>query len=499
MESKLKREILINSNPFETRIAVLENGKVVELFIESRDTEKIAGNIYKGRVSNINVGTQVAFVDIGLNKDAFLNLENVDIVEYDEHEGSLSKYIYKSPIQDLLKVGQEVLVQILKEPTSNKGPLSTMNLSFPGRYVVLMPFIDHIGVSKKITNEKERERLKLIGRRILPGKMGIIFRTAAEGIDEKEIKEDLSLLLRLWNKVEQRSKRLPSPSIVYKDLSLTFKVIRDLLDDTVDKILIDNKEELHDILETCDFLSPLQRASFELYEETVPIFEKFGIETEIQQALASKVWLDNGAYIIFEKTEAMVTVDVNSGRFGKGSGIEDTIFQVNLEAAKEIARQIRLRNLSGIIVIDFIDMQDPKNKQKVLKTLIEGFKGDRNKPYVYDFSELGLVQMTRKRTSASLEELLMQTCPACKGRGKILSMQAVANYIRRGLLDEVQRYDCRTFLVKANKKVVEYFDEDNSKRIFELERMTKRRIVFKSCPELEIDQWQIVPQLYDYK
>ncbi|RCK77857.1 MAG: Cytoplasmic axial filament protein CafA and Ribonuclease G [Candidatus Ozemobacter sibiricus] len=489
----MSRKIIVNTGPYETRAAILEDDRPVELFFEIKDSEKIVGHIYKGKVSNILPGTQAAFVDIGLPKDAYLTLTGVENTEGDDEEEL--KDIFRSPIQDMLKVGQEVILQILKEPTPTKGPRSTMALSFPGRYLVLMPNVEHIGVSRRISQEKERERLKAIGRKLAPKGGGIIFRTAAEGIEEQDLADDLNLLVKMWQKVEAKARKAPPRSLIHRDLSLTMKLVRDHLNDDVDRMIVDSREEYQEILETCDFLSPLQRAALELYEGKEPIFEAYGIEKEIEMALESKVWLDSGAYLIFDKTEAMVTIDVNSGRFSGGADLEETVSKVNLEAAKVIARQIRLRNLAGIIIIDFIDMHEAKNRQKVLKAFREGFKGDRNRPHILDFSELGLVQMTRKRTSASLDEILKEKCPCCEGRGKTLAIATLANRIRRQVLQEAARIEGKTITVRAHERVVEFLRAHHDQRLKELERRSNRTIHLHAEKGLALDFWKVEAKL----
>jgi ribonuclease G len=414
---------------------------------EIQDSEKIVGCIFKGRVANVVAGTQSAFVDIGIHKDAYLTLTGVESGDGDED----LKDIFRSPIQDTLKVGQEVVLQILKEPTPTKGPRSTMTISFPGRYLVFMPKVDHIGVSRRIPHDRERDRLRAIGKRIAPKGSGVVFRTASEGLEENVLKADLDLLIKMWQKVEKRMGSAPPRTMLHRDIPLPMKIARDFFTDDVEEMIIDSEEAYRSILDDCEFLSPMQRVSLELYRDKTPLFEKHGIEKEIERALSRKIWLDSGGYIFIDKTEAMYCIDINSGRFSGGSDLEETVFKVNQEAAREIARQIRLRNLSGMIVIDFIDMEAPGHRAQVLKTLRDGFKGDRNKPNILDFSELGLVQMTRRRTSASLDEVRKEVCPCCNGAGKILSGKTVANQIRNQVLDEAIRYQTEKNIHKRSQ------------------------------------------------
>ncbi|HOY65832.1 MAG TPA: Rne/Rng family ribonuclease [Candidatus Ozemobacteraceae bacterium] len=483
----MSRRILINSGPYETRAALLEDGKVVEVFHEIPDSEKIVGCIFKGRVSNILPGTQSAFVDIGLQKDAYLTLSGVDTGEGDDD----LQDVFRAPIEQQLKVGQEVILQILKEPTGVKGPRSTMTLSFPGRYLVLMPMVDHIGISRRIGPDSERERIRAIAKRICPKGMGIIFRTAAEGLEERELAADLKLLLRLWEQVEKKIKTAPPRTLLHRDIPLPLKIVREYFTDDVDQCLIDSEEAYRNILEMCDFLSPLQRAGLELYKGPAPLFDAYGIDREIDNALQPKIVLESGASLVIERTEALSTIDVNSGRFAGGVDLEETVFKVNLETAKEIARQIRLRNLAGMIVIDFIDMNDAKHRAKVLKAFRDAMKNDRNRPHILDFSELGLVQMTRRRTSHSLEEILKSPCPCCQGRRMTLSLITLVNRIRNRILDEASRYETPAITVRAHQQVVEALRGPGEARLKELEKRCGRTITLQPQYGLDIESYTI--------
>jgi ribonuclease G len=487
----LSRKILLNVGPYESRGAILENGKLSELLYEIQDSEKIVGCIYKGRVANVVAGTQSAFVDIGIHKDAYLTLTGVDSGDSDDD----LKDIYRSPIQDTLKVGQDVVLQILKEPTPTKGPRSTMTISFPGRYLVFMPKVDHIGISRRIQQDRERDRLRTIGRKIAPKGGGVVFRTASEGLEENVLKADLDLLIKMWNKVEQKIEKSPPRTMLHRDIPLPMKVARDFFSDDVDEMIIDSEEAYRSIMEDCEFLTPLQRASLERYKGKEPLFEKYGIEKEIERALARKIWLDSGGYLFIDKTEAMYCIDVNSGRFSGGSDLEETVFRLNLEAAREIARQIRLRNLSGMIIIDFIDMEAPSHRSQVLKTLRECFKGDRNKPNILEFSELGLVQMTRRRSAASLDEIRKEVCPCCQGAGKIVSSRNIANSIRKQLLDESKRYQTEKIVINAHRLVADLLRGRDGKDLRELERETGRKLVLKPQNGFDIENWKIEPVL----
>jgi ribonuclease G len=485
----VSKKILVNIGSYESRAAIVEDDQLVEILYEIQDSEKIVGCIFKGRVANIVKGTQSAFVDIGIHKDAYLTLAGVENYGNDDD----LKDVFRSPIQDTLKVGQHVVLQILKEPTPNKGPRSTMTLSFPGRYLVFMPQVDHIGVSKRIQYDKERDRLRSIGKKIAPKGSGIVFRTASEGLEERALKADLDLLVKMWRKVEAQSKKAPPRTMLHRDIPLPMKVARDYFDDSVEEMIIDSEEAFDTIHEECDFLSPLQRASLELYRDEQPIFEKYGIEKQIERALSRKIWLNSGGYIFLDKTEAMYCIDVNSGRFSGGADLEETVFKVNLEAAKEIARQIRLRNLSGMLIIDFIDMESRNHKHKVLRAFRDGFIGDRNKPNILDFSELGLVQMTRRRTAASLSEIRKEVCPCCKGEGKLLSIQTLVNKLKNSVLAEAKRFETKKINVVAHKSVIDHLRGKDNKGLKDLEEGSNREIMLKTQVGFDVENFKVEP------
>jgi len=483
----LAKRILINSGPYETRAALLEDGQVVEVFHEIPDSEKIVGCIFKGRVSNILPGTQSAFVDIGIQKDAYLALSGVETGGDDDD----LQDVFRAPIQQLLKVGQEVVLQILKEPTGAKGPRSTMNLSFPGRYLVLTPTVDHIGISRRIGPDSERERIRAIAKKICPKGMGVIFRTAAEGLEERELAADLKLLLRLWEQVDRKIKSSPPKTLLHRDIPLPLKIVREYFNDDVDRCIIDSEEAYRNVLDMCDFLSPLQRAGLEIYKGPAPIFEAYGIDHEIENALQPKIVMESGASLIIERTEALSTIDVNSGRFAGGIDLEETAFKVNLEAAKEIARQIRLRNLAGMIVIDFIDMSDAKHRAKVLKAFREAMRNDRNRPHILDFSELGLVQMTRRRTSHTLEEILKSPCPCCGGRRMTLSLTTLVNRIRTKVLEEAARFETPAVTVRAHQQVIYALRGPGESRLKELEQRCGRSHNLQATYGLDLETFTV--------
>lgn len=485
----MNRKILVNIGPYESRAAIIEDGKLVELMYEIQDSEKIVGCIYKGRVAKVISGTQSAFVDIGIHKDAYLTLAGVDNGDDD------MKDIFRSPIQDTLKVGQEVVLQILKEPTPTKGPRSTMTLSFPGRYLVFMPKVPHIGVSRRIYHDKERDRLRQLGRKIAPKGCGVVFRTASEGLEENILKADLDLLVKMWRKVEEKISKSKPKTMLHRDIPLPMKVARDFFNDEVEEMIVDSPEAFDSIFEDCEFLSPLQRASLELHKGPESLFDKYDIEKQIERALSRKIWLNSGGYVFFDKTEAMHCIDVNSGRFSGGADLEETVFRVNMEAATEIARQIRLRNLSGMLIIDFIDMETSAHRSQVLKRLKDGFRGDRDKPNIFNFSELGLVQITRRRTNATLDETLKEVCPCCNGDAKVFSVTSVCNKIKNDAVEQANRYETSKLVITAHKRITDHLKGHRNQDIKDLEKKTNRKIILKSLVGFDLTNYSIEPLL----
>jgi ribonuclease G len=447
----MKREIIVNSSMVETRVAVLEDGVLVELLIDDSKNKSIAGNIYKGRVLKILPGMQAAFVDLGLAKDAFLYVRDIfeDLEEYERllnlgEEGEPGEPLPEEPrpsfargrrpqatIEELLKEGQEVLAQVAREPLGTKGARITSHITLPGRYLVYMPTEQHIGVSRKIENEAERSRLKQIVEEINPQREGVIVRTAGIGKGKAEIAGDLEFLRSLWKKIKSRAETLTAPALVQKDLDLIFRIFRDLFTKEVVRLVVDSPTEYERCLEYADSLHPDLKSHLFLYTEDEPIFKSFGIEREVEKALRHKVWLKSGGYIVVEETEALVSIDINTGKYVGKHDFEETVLKTNLEAAREIARQVRLRDLGGIIIIDFIDMARQENRDRVLQELKEALKPDRSPTNVSLLSELGLVEMTRKRVRQGLNKALSAACQACGGLGYTRSTPSIAHQVLR--------------------------------------------------------------------
>ncbi|MGQ9630428.1 MAG: Rne/Rng family ribonuclease [bacterium] len=429
------KEIVINVAEYGIRVAVMENNKLMEVFIDQENHEKLVGNIYTGRVTSILPGIDAAFVDIGLDRNAFLYVSDVASTcgEYEEmmgrdyNTGYDEDEIYKIDpkpvsIEDMLRINQTILVQVVKEPLGNKGPRVTSHIAFPGRYLVLTPTVSHIGVSRRIEDDEERERLRELIERIRPSNnIGFIVRTEGEGKCEEDFLADMNFLLGVWQRVKKRAAHSPTPYLLHRDLDIIFRTIRDLFTESVDRLIVDSPKEYERIVEFLSTCLVNMVPKVHLYDKKEPIFEAYGIEKEIESSLKRKIWLKSGGFIAIDQTEALVAIDVNSGRNTSKRNPEETALSTNLEAVDEICRQLRLRDIGGIIVIDFIDMSKKENRRAVLKALEEALKRDRSQTKIVQFTELGLVEMTRKRARKSLSSIVSQPCPYCEGRGVILS------------------------------------------------------------------------------
>ena len=429
----MKKEIFINESMGETRIAIQEDSQLVEVYVEKQDKHRMVGNVYKGKVENVLPGMQAAFVDVGNDLNAFLPFSEIGNNEYiiedsgNKHRRNNNRR--HDNIEVDLKKGQEIYVQVIKEPFAGKGPRVTTEVALPGRLLVLVPNANYIGISKKIWDKYERRRLKKIAQQLREGNIGVIIRTVAEGKSEELLENDFNQLMDNWNKMEKISDRENAPVIVYEDLETASSVVRDLLTPDVEKIIIDSKRLYRKTQRYLEDISPSLLERLELYKLKSPLFESFGIESEIEKLMRPKAWLKSGAYLIIEKTEAMVVVDVNSGRFVGKKLHEENSLKINLEAAREVARQLRLRDLSGLIVIDFIDMRYDENQKKVYHELRKELKKDRAKVAVAPITEFGLLEMTRQRIRVSLLDSMSEECPTCYGFGRIISRETLVTRI----------------------------------------------------------------------
>lgn len=464
----MKKEIVINSTNEDTRIALLENGKLVEIFVERPDNERMVGDIYKGRVRRVVKGMQAAFIDIGFEQDAFLHFsdigEEVNQLFADIDVESISENQKKNDIDpaDLLRNGQEIAVQIIKEPIITKGPRVTTELTLPGRFMVLAPNQDRVGVSRKISSVQERKRLRVIARKIRPKNFGIIIRTVAEGKDETVLKNDLQKLLKTWKKVEKEIKNAQPPKLIFKDLGMASSVIRDLFTSDVQRVVVDSRKMYREIYRYLKEVGSDLLHRLEYFKSRRPIFDVFNIESELQKSLQRKFWMNNGGYLIIEQTEALTSIDVNSGRyFGKRDHERNTL-KINLEAAREIARQLRLRDIGGLIVIDFIDMELEENKLKVFNELKKELAHDRAVSRIAEISRFGLVEMTRQRIRPSLIYNINEPCPLCEGTGFVPTPGTVLANMERIIRRYVATDYDRRIIIRAHPQLIEYL---NNKRI----------------------------------
>lgn len=497
----MSEEILVNVTPRETRVAVVENGMLQELHIERGWSRGVVGNIYKGRVQRVMPGMQAAFVDVGLERAAFLHAN--DVLRPGRAEGLAVEEPGPGPAQpapqatppisELLRDGQEIVVQVVKDPIGGKGARLTTQISIPSRYLVLLPQSRVIGVSARIEDEAERARLKsLVGERALANGHGYIVRTNAEGQPAEALAEDIAYLARAWALVEGGVAGARVGACVYEDLTLPMRAVRDLMRRGVEKVKVDSRE-------TCDRLKafaaqymPGLAEKIEHYSGARPVFDLYGVEDEIGRALEKEVPLKSGGYLVIDQTEAMTTVDVNTGSFLGQRNLEETVYRTNLEAAQAVARQLRLRNLGGIIIIDFIDMTDPEHRRQVLRTLEKSLAPDHARTTVYDFSPLGLVEMTRKRTVESLQRQLSETCHECGGRGMLKTSETVTYEVFREIVRAVRQFDAERLLVIASPKVVARITEEESAAVAELEEFLGKSIRFQADEQYMQEQFDVV-------
>jgi ribonuclease G len=489
-------EILVNVAPRETRAAILESGVVQEVHIERTSRRGLVSNLYKGRVSRVLPGMQAAFVEIGLERTAFLHAADI------AHSASTDTLVNSAPaslppvedIRRLVNCGDDILVQVIKDPIGTKGARLTTFIALPSRYLVYMPRGDSVGVSSRIEDEAERTRLKTLLTELVaagPGG-GYIVRTAAQGASPESLREDMTYLGKLWEHVRTRAAEVAPGSVVHEDLPLTLRVLRDELARGVSRVLVDSPREYERMREFAAAFMPLGSPGVELYVGPRPIFDLNGVEEEIAKALDRKVPLKSGGHLVIDQTEAMTTIDVNTGAYVGHRNLEETIFRTNLEAAVSIARQLRLRNLGGIIIIDFIDMRDEPHRRAVLSALERALAGDRAQTHIVSLSPLGLVEMTRKRTRESLEHLLCEPCPSCEGRGFIRTPETVCNEIFREIVRQSRQFASRELLILAHQDVVDRLLDEESATLGELEAQVGRPIRLQVEALYGVDQYDVV-------
>ena len=483
----MSEEILINVTPQETRVAVVENGVLQEILIERASRRGIVGNIYKGKVSRVLPGMQAAFVDIGLERAAFLHVSDMATQRSD------SETTPTDHIAAWLTEGDELLVQVVKDPLGTKGARLTTALTVPARFLVFMPYGNTVGVSAKIESEQERQHLKaLIMSTGEPDRAGFIVRTAAEGVDDLSITRDIEFLKRLWASINERHAEIAAPALIHEDLPLALRILRDFVGHDLDSIRIDSREVFGRAREFIERFCPDTAGVLAHYGGRRPIFELYGIEQEIQRALERKVQLKSGGYLIFDQTEAMITIDINTGGYVGRRNLEETIFKTNLEAAQAIARQLRLRNLGGIIIIDFIDMMQEDHKHQVMRALEQALAADRAKNHICTVSPLGLVEMTRKRTRESLEHTLCEVCSVCNGRGTLKTPETVLYEIFREILREARQFEAEQLLVIAAPAVVDRLLDEEAAGLADLERFIGVPIRLQAETQYSQEQFDVV-------
>ena len=529
----MAKQLIINQTLNECRAALIENGEILDFLMErthdhrpeeNRVNFPFVGDIYKGKIVRVLPGMQSAFIDIGYEKAAFLYVDDAYIptieeqremaeksrrsLEESQRQGevipdemsTLSEAVNMRfrpdiSIESFLKEGDEILVQVAKEPISTKGPRVTRHITFAGRHIVFMPFIEHTGVSRRIESEKERERLKEILETIRPDGTGVIARTVAEGQSQKTLKFDYNMLVKIWKDVQKRAEKAKAPYVIHQDLSFIQRVLRDITDEDVDEIILDSKENLKDAEKFVLKFLPTMKGKFKYYsEESTPIFEKFGIDLEVERAIDNKVFLKSGGSLNIDQTEALVSVDVNTGKYVGRKTFEETILKTNLEAVKEIAYQLRLRNSGGIIIIDFIDMEKEENRSIVFNALLEALKKDRAKTNVLPISGLGLVEMTRKRTRDTLARIMCEPCPYCEGTGRVKSTLTVCYELIRELNRILAKSKGPKVFIYAHPEVASTLTSEDFDLIETLEEAHGKSIQIRSENNYHIEQYEIFPQ-----
>jgi len=499
----MKQEIYINSTPQESRIAIMEDGQLAEFLIERKADMGVAGNIYKGKVARVLPGMQAAFVEIGMEKAGFLHAsdfstepEDVQIlsssgddVEFEEAPRPPSSR--RLPLEKQISRGEEILVQVAKDPLGTKGARVTSHVSLPGRYMVFMPGTRHIGISRRIESEDERKRLKEIAQSLRTDEGGFILRTACEGLSKREIQRDLSFLTKLWSRIHKKAEGMPAPALIHQDLDLIVRTMRDFFTADTAQVVVDAPKDHRRIIDFVQNFMPRLKSKIVLYSEKKPLFEEYAVEEKIAKALERRVWLRSGGYIIIERTEALTAIDVNTGRFVGKRNQEETIFKTNLEATQELVRQLRLRNVGGLIIIDFIDMEKEANRKKVYEALKEALKKDKARTNILKISELDLVEMTRQRTRESLENQLLRPCPHCEGRGRIKSAATVAYEVLRAIKRQTDGEPDHNVVVRLHPDIANFLYDEKNNSLENLEREINRRIIIKASQDLHQEKYEI--------
>ncbi len=490
----MKKEIFVDINPYQTRVVLAEDSAPSEVYIERRGRERLVGNIYKGKVQNVLPGMQAAFVDIGLERNAFLYAGDI---QTDNSEFTFNGEVLSIPngipnIRDIVRVNQEIMVQIVKEPVGTKGARVTTNITLPGRTLVLMPSVSYIGVSRRIEDESERMRLKATFERVAGRTaMGAIVRTAAIGKSDAEFEADYVFLTRLWERICQKSDMVSAPRLLHAEEPLVFRTIRDIFTPEIDRLVINNREFFDRVQIVAGIISPQLRDKVELYDKIPDMFDALGLDDAIRKALERKVWMKNGGHIIIDQTEALTTIDVNTGKYVGNDSLQETITETNCEAAREIARQLRLRDISGIIIVDFIDMDEIADKERVLATLRAELARDRTKSNVLGITQLGLVEMTRKKTRQCISNTMQAPCPYCGGDGKVLSSETMLLRVRRKLMRDINTGSAKYYLVRVHPEVAEAIEDNTSSKSGILPVPENGAVYVKAEKDMHIEEFEV--------
>ncbi len=501
-----ERMIVVNASSRESRIAILERDVLAEIFIERESSPGVVGNVYKGRVSKVLPGMQSAFVDIGLERDAFLYVSDIS-PGFDDYEGPLNlddveggeeikkdvpKVDRRAPIQDLLKEGQELLVQVTKEGIGTKGARITSYVTIAGRFLVLMPQVDHVGVSRKIADARERARLRKIVEKARQHGLGFVVRTIAEGAGKAEVEGDVRFLTEIWEETRRQAEKKGAPALAHRELGVLKRVLRDHFNTAVTKVVVDGEKAYRDAVEFLSRYDAADARKVQHYRDESPVFDKYGVQAELDKALRSKVWLKSGGYIVINQTEALVAIDVNTGKFVGRRNLEDTVLKTNLEATTEIVRQLRLRDLGGIIVVDFIDMEDRKNRRKLTEAFEKELLKDRARTKVLQISDFGLVEITRQRTKKSLERLLTRSCPYCAGSGKVKSNPTMLFEVQREIRRLAPSLDGKRLVIRANPEVAAEMEAERGIILEGLGSLNGMEVIIRADPALHHEQYDIV-------
>lgn len=485
-------EIIADIGISETRVALLEDKELAEIYIERPYPERMVGNIYRGKVSSVLPGMQAAFIDIGHDRNAFLYVgDAVAPKEYSEEEEEVYQDVKGYSIDEILRQGQELTVQVIKEPIGSKGPRVTTHITLPGRHLVLLPNADYTGVSRRIENESERMKLKKIAEKLKPKGMGLIVRTASEGKSEEEFAQDLNFLQKLWESVRQKEHSGPVPRCIHKDLSLVYRVVRDLFTRDIDRFVINDRAQHAKVIELVEMISPALKYKVEYFSKSYDLFEYYQIESKLSRALARKVWLKCGGYLVLDRTEALTVIDVNTGKYVGGHNLEETVLRTNIEAAKEIAKQVRLRDIGGIIIIDFIDMHEHEHQQMVLDALKQALKRDRTKTTVVGMTGLGLIEMTRKKVRQALASVMTTECPYCSGTGRILAPESIVRNVEKEISSYFSKTIASAVQVEVHPSVAQVLKQTGENGFARIEETYNKKIVIKASEGLKHEEIKI--------